>query len=146
VSRKLLAFLCHSSHDKMAVRDLYRRLIHDGFSAWFDEEDLIPGQAWDTEIQEAVRASDVVIVCLSRSSITKEGYVQKEIRYTLDVAEEKPPGTIFLIPARLDECNVPGRLKDVHWVDLFKDQGYEKLLKALRKRGKALGVVASTPV
>jgi hypothetical protein len=145
VSRKLLAFLCHSSHDKIAVRDLYGRLIRDGFSAWLDEEDLIPGQAWDTEIRKAVRASDVVIVCLSRSSITKEGYVQKEIRYALDVAQEKPPGTIFLIPTRLDECNVPDCLKDVHWVDLFKEQGYEKLLKALRKRGEVLGVVAGDP-
>jgi hypothetical protein len=145
-SRKLLAFLCHSSQDKMAVRELYRRLNDDGFSAWLDEEDLIPGQAWDTEIQAAVRASDVVIVCLSRSSITKDGYVQKEIRYALDVAEEKRPGTIFLIPARLDECSVPERLKGVHWVDLFKDQGYEKLMKALRKRGEALGVVASIPI
>jgi hypothetical protein len=146
VSRKLLAFLCHSSQDKMAVRELYRRLVHDGFSAWFDEENLIPGQAWDTEIQAAVRASDVFIVCLSRSSVTKDGYINKEIRYALDAAEEKAPGTIFLIPARLDECNVPERLKGVHWVDLFKDQGYEKLLKALRMRGEALGVIASTPV
>jgi hypothetical protein len=139
--RKLLAFLCHSSHDKMAVRKLYQQLIHDDFSAWFDEEDLIPGQEWDTEIRKAVRASDVVVVCLSRSSITKEGYVQKEIRYALDVAAEKPPGIIFLIPARLDECEVPERLKGWQWVDLYKDKGYERLLKALRKRGEALGLV-----
>jgi TIR domain len=123
----------------VAVRELYQRLIRDGFSAWFDEEDLIPGQAWDTEIRAAVRASDVVVVCLSQSSITKEGYVQKEIRYALDIAEEKRPGTIFLIPARLDECDVPERLKDVQWVDLFRSNGYERLLKALQKRGEALG-------
>jgi hypothetical protein len=129
------AFLCHSSQDKLAVRKLYQQLIDDGFSAWFDEEDLLPGQEWETEIRNAVRTSKVVVVCLSRSSITKEGFVQKEIRYALDVAAEKPPGIIFLIPARLDECEVPERLKDWQWVDLFKNNGYERLLKALRKRG-----------
>ncbi len=138
---KLRAFLCHSSPDKMVVRELYQRLIRDGFYAWLDEEDLIPGQEWDIEIRRAVRESDVVVVCLSRSSITKEGYVQKEIRYALDVAAEKPPGIIFLIPARLDECDVPERLKQWHWVDLFKDKGYERLTKALYKRGETLGAV-----
>ena len=134
---KLRAFLCHSSHDKMAVRKLYQQLIRDDFSAWFDEEDLLPGQEWETEIRKAVRASDVVVVCLSRSSITKEGYVQKEIRYALDVAAEKPPGIIFLIPARLDECEVPEGLKGWQWVDLYKDKGFERLLKALRNRGRS---------
>jgi serine/threonine protein kinase len=138
--RKLHAFLCHSSQNKMLVRQLYRRLIDDNFDAWLDEEELIPGQTWDSEIQVAVRQSDVVIVCLSHSSITKEGYMQKEMRYALDVAEEKPAGTIYLIPARLDECDIPERLKHVQWVDLFEEQGYERLLKALRKRGEALGV------
>jgi hypothetical protein len=87
----------------------------------------------------------VVIVCLSRSSITKEGYVQKEIRYALDVAEEKPEGTIFLIPARLDECEIPERLKSLHWVDLFKDPGYQKLLRALMIRAEALRVAFHRP-
>lgn len=132
--RKLRAFLCHSSQDKMAVRELHRQLIRDGFDAWLDEEDLIPGQARDAEIRKAVRDSDVAVVCLSRSSITKEGYIQKEIRYALDVADEKPAGTIYLIPGRLDECDVPEPLKHVQWVDLFKDQGYERLLEALRMR------------
>jgi len=118
----------------MAVRELHRQLIRDGFDAWLDEEDLIPGQARDAEIRKAVRDSDVAVVCLSRSSITKEGCIQKEIRYALDVADEKPAGTIYLIPARLDECDVPERLKHVQWVDLFKDQGYERLLEALRMR------------
>jgi hypothetical protein len=145
LSRKLRVFLCHSSQDKAAVRGLYQRLSDDDIEAWFDEESLIPGQAWDSEIQNAVRASDVVVVCLSRSSLTKEGYVQKEIWYALEVAKEKPEGTIFLIPAKLEECKVPDRLKDKHWVDLFKDPGYDRLLKALRIRAEALRVVAPAP-
>ena len=47
-------FLCHASHDKPAVLALYRRLKKDGFEPWLDEEDLIPGQDWETAIRKAV--------------------------------------------------------------------------------------------
>jgi hypothetical protein len=43
----LRVFLCHSSGDKQAVRDLYRRLRGDGLDPWLDEENLLPGQNWD---------------------------------------------------------------------------------------------------
>jgi hypothetical protein len=72
-----------------------------------DEEKLLPGQDWEAEIRKAVRGSHVVLVCISKSSLTKEGYVQKEIRHALDVADEKPDGTIFVIPVRLERCEVP---------------------------------------
>lgn len=91
-NRKLKVFLCHSKDDKPKVRELYHRLVADGFDPWFDEEKLMPGQEWDLEIRKAVRESDVVIVCLSKSSTTKAGYVQKEIRFALDVADEQLEG------------------------------------------------------
>jgi hypothetical protein len=64
-------FLCHSSGDKEHVRDLYRRLQRDGFTPWLDEEDILPGQGWEREIRRAIRASRCVLVCLSKSSVTK---------------------------------------------------------------------------
>jgi CRP-like cAMP-binding protein len=137
--RPLQVFLCHSSGDKPAVRELWERLrIEEGINPWLDEEDLLPGQDWGREIPKAVKASDVVIVCLSRSAISKAGYVQKEIRYALDVAEEQPEGTIFLIPLKLEECDVPERLRRWHWVDAHKPAGYERLMRALRLRASAV--------
>jgi len=72
----LRVFLCHATGDKPAVRKLYQRLCAEGIDAWLDEEKLLPGQDWRLEIPKAVRESDAVIVCLSRGSITKAGYVQ----------------------------------------------------------------------
>jgi TIR domain len=126
--------LCHASGDKTQVRDLYQRLTNDGFCPWLDEENLLPGQDWSQEISRAVRSSVVVLVCLSRSSIAKTGYVQKEIKYALDVADEQPEGSIFLIPVKLEDCEVPERLRRWQWVDLFEERAYERLLKALRTR------------
>jgi CheY-like chemotaxis protein len=144
--RRLRMFLCHSAGDKPAVRDLYRRLRADGVDPWLDEEALLPGQDWDREIRKAVRAADVILVCLSCGSVTKAGYVQKEIKFALDVADEQPEGTIFLIPLRLEECDVPERLSRWQWVDLFDARGYEDLMRALRLRAKDLGVTLTLPL
>jgi formylglycine-generating enzyme required for sulfatase activity len=139
-SRSLRVFLCHSSADKPAVRELYRRLHDDGLEPWLDEEDLLPGQDWQRAIPKAVRDSDVVLVCLSRNSINKAGYVQKEIKFALDVADEQPEETIFLIPLKLEECDVPERLSRWQWVNLFNPNGYERLRRALRVRATSLGL------
>jgi len=138
--RQLRVFLCHASGDKPAVRDLYHRLRADGIDPWFDEENLLPGQDWQLEIPKAVRSSDAVILCLSSRAITKAGYFQKEIKYALDVADEQPEGAIFLIPLRLEECDVPERLRRPHWVDFFLERGYERLLRALQARAESLGL------
>lgn len=131
-SRPLRVFLCHSSHDKPCVRGLYRKLLDDGFDPWLDEEKLLPGQNWQMEISRAVRTSDVIIVCLSPKAINKSGYVQKEIKYALDIADEQPEDKIFLIPLKLEECDVPERLHRWQWAELFKENGYERLMRAIR--------------
>jgi hypothetical protein len=84
--------------------------VSDGISPWLDEIDLLPGQKWRDEIPKAVRSSHAILICLSSQAVNKEGYIQKEIVYALDVAQEKPEGTIFLIPIRLEECDVPERI------------------------------------
>lgn len=134
---RLSVFLCHSSNDKPKVRGLFKQLRKDGFNPWLDEMSLLPGQDWQHEIPKAVRESDIVIVCLSKVSINKTGYVQKEIKYALDIADEQPEGAIFIIPLKLEECEVPVRLRKWHWVNLFTDDGYNLLIRSLRAREHA---------
>lgn len=128
-------FLCHSSNDKPKIMQLYNRLkLEKGMDVWIDVEKLLPGVEWDLEIRTAVRDSHIVLVCLSKNSINKEGYIQKEIRQALDVADEKPEGALFIIPLRLEECEVPDRLKKWQWLNFYEDDSYDKLLSSLRKR------------
>jgi TIR domain len=136
----LSVFLCHASEDKPAVRELYEKLQRDGFDPWLDEENLLPGQDWKYEISRAVRNSHVVLVCLSDNSVTKTGFVQKEIRVALDVADEQPEGAIFIIPAKLEECDVPDRLSTWQWVNIDEAGGYERLVAALLRRAIELGI------
>ena len=121
-----------------AVRALYARLTKDGVDAWLDKEKLLPGQDWELEIRKAVREADVVVVCLSKQ-FNQAGFRQKEVRLALDTAMEKPEGEIFIIPARLEECDTLESLRKWHWVDLFEDDGYEMLMRALRARADRIG-------
>jgi hypothetical protein len=139
-TRKLRVFLCHSSQDKPIVRELYQRLNAEGWiDPWLDEEKLLPGQDWDLEIEKAVEAADAVIVCLSSKSVTKEGYVQRELRFVLDIADYKPEETVFVIPMRLDDCPSPRRLRRWQYVDYFPDdehrqRSYQRLQQSLKLR------------
>jgi formylglycine-generating enzyme required for sulfatase activity len=141
--RPLKVFLCHAHSDKNAVRDLYLRLVKDGVDAWLDKEKLLPGQDWEREIRRAVREADIVVVCLS-NQFNQAGFRQKEVRLALDTAMEKTEGEIFIIPARLEECEAPENLLKWHWVDLFEENGYQNLLRAIAERARGIGKPASS--
>ncbi len=137
--RPLKVFLCHAHADRDPVRTLYTRLTNDGVDAWFDKEKLLPGQDWELEIRKAVREADVVVVCLSKQ-FNQRGFRQKEVRLALDTAMEMPEGEIFIIPARLEECDNLESLRKWHWVDLFEDDGYENVIRALSVRAEKIGI------
>ncbi|HJQ23433.1 MAG TPA: toll/interleukin-1 receptor domain-containing protein [Blastocatellia bacterium] len=139
-SRRLRIFLCHSSGDKVPVRKLYKRLSEKGFQPWLDEINLRPGQSWKKEIPKAVRESDVMLICLSPNSVNKKGYVQKEIKFGLGVADEQPEDAIYLIPVKLEECSIPEMLTDWQAVNLYDEGGFDRLLDALEERAEALSI------
>lgn len=136
--RPLKVFLCHAHTDKPKVRELYRYLKKRGIQPWFDEEDLVGGQDWQVEIPKAIATSDAIIICLTKNSIDREGYIQKEIKFALDKALEMPEGRIFLIPVKFEECEVPFTLSRYQWVDLTVESGYAKMMKALKFRASQL--------
>jgi hypothetical protein len=127
-------FLCHSWGNKGIVREFYEWLRKQpDVRIWFDEVSLLPGQNWQREIRSEVRASDMVIVCLSREAVQKRGYVHKEIRIALDEASKRPEGSIYIVPVKLDDCEVPSRLARWHCVELANDKTYSQLKRLLRQ-------------
>lgn len=138
--RPLKVFLCYAHADRDAVRGLYNHLTQDGVDAWLDKAKLLPGQDWELEIRKAVREADVVVVCLS-NQFNQRGFRQKEVRLALDTAMEIPEGEIFIIPARLEECDTLESLRRLHWVDLFEDNGYKKLKQSLGLRAEQVDAI-----
>jgi hypothetical protein len=130
--KTLLVFISHASEDNAAAKRLAKRLKDDGFDPWLDLDRLLPGQDWNLEIEKAMRASGAILLCFSEESVAKESYIQKEYKRAMRIQEEKPEGTIFVIPLRLDKCELPFFIREIQWVDY--PEGYEKLIVALQVR------------
>ena len=132
-------FLAHASEDKPAVLALYNRLKQAGYKPWLDKKNLIAGQIWRDEIPKAIKASQIFLACLSGKSANKQGYIQRELRIALDTFGEMLPGTIFFIPMRLEECEIPDlrmsevglNLRDIHRLDYWEEDGFEQLERAI---------------
>lgn len=135
-NKPLKVFISYSSGDREQVQKVYEHLLALGADPWYDQEDLLPGQNWDMEIRKGLDEADMILLCLSKKSVNKEGYVQKELRLAVDRGLEMPDGRIFLIPARLEECDLPFSLKSYQWVDLFTPNGMDRLVKSLNIRAE----------
>ena len=146
--RPLRVFLSCSAHDLNAARAYYEKFRATGWiQPWLEEENLLSGQDPRLEIEKAVRNADAVLVFLSSRSVSQEGQIQRQLKLALDVADEKPEGTVFVIPIRLDNCSLPHRLGTWKPVDAFptdqQERAYERVLASLRLRAES--VTGQTP-
>lgn len=140
LARRLRVFISYAKEDTVSAQNLCSKLKNDGIDTWIDEEKLMGGKDWKLEIQKEIRDSHIILVLLSTNAVSKRGFIQKEIKIALDYADEHPEGVVFLIPARLDDCEVPIRISEkFQWVDLFKDNGYKKLIRSLSDKANSLG-------
>lgn len=120
-------FLSYARPDVATVQAFYRRLQSAGIAVWMDVESIRAGEEWDLAIKRALRTSQLVIVFLSNSAVSREGYLQTEILEVLELSKRKPPGEVFLIPVRLDDCPIHPRLEHFHCVSLLDSDAWVRL-------------------
>ena len=129
-------FLCSYIDDTPIVTKLYQRLQADGFNIWWSEEDLLPGHDPQFIVSQAVRQSRAILICLSPTAQLNTGDFWQIFNWALDEAKKQPDGSIFIIPIRLYNSELPQRLSNIAPLDYFGDptsqeRQYQKLLKAL---------------
>ncbi len=131
-------FICYAREDLDIARRVYQDLQRSGVDAWLDTENLMAGQKWELIIQQAMKNSSYVLILLSRCSVSKRGFIQNEIRHALKLSDSFPTSAIFIIPARLEDCEPPDELHGLQWVDLFPDYeaGFAKLLPVFAPEGR----------
>jgi hypothetical protein len=136
---KVQIFLSYAREDFERVSEFYDRLYYAGFKPWMDKKDILPGERWEHSLWKALHDSDFILVCLSKNSVNKRGFLQRELREALDKWKEKLEDDIYLIPIRFEDCEVPESLREFEWVNLYENNGWMLLLKAIYKGIERLG-------
>lgn len=128
-------FISYAREDLETAKKLRDDIEKAGIKTWLDKEDLLPGQVWQAVISEKIKESDYFIALLSSRSLSKRGYVQKELKIAWGALGEFPEGKIFIIPVRIEDCKPQDeRLNNLHQADLFPtyEDGLEKILHTLK--------------
>lgn len=117
-------FLSYASEDRRAAQLIRDALPGFGMEVWYDESDLVGGDAWDQKIRGQIRACDYFMPVISAHTEARhEGYFRREWRLaverTLDMADDH----VFLLPVVIDEtpesgARVPERFRSVQWLRL----------------------------
>lgn len=127
-------FISYAREDAAIANALYLHLKEAGVEAWLDTQRLLGGQQWAAEVRRAIRGCRYFVALLSAQSVSKRGYVQKELKYALDMLDEFPVSEVFIVPVRLDDCSPRHeRLRELQWVDLFPSysEGFRSVLRSI---------------
>jgi len=131
-------FLSYSHSDSTRVELLRRDLIAKGLDLWWDHQ-ILPGEAWELAIRTAIEQSAAFVVCFSKNvdAKTRSGIFPEVLR-ALEIYRQLRPGSIFLIPIRLNECDIPRftidgtrDLADLQHEDLFPDSRWNEAIDRL---------------
>jgi hypothetical protein len=127
-------FISYSRHDSDAANALADTLSKAGLSVWLDCNAIREGDAFDTQIEEAITQSSVVIVVWSKHSV-KSHWVRAEAAYALSKHK--------LLPISMDRSEPPLQFIQIQTIDFrywdrtSKHRAFQQLAAALAKRLQA---------
>ena len=102
-------FISYAHEDIELAQRLYRDLSNAGINPWLDDQSLSAGEKWEPKIWEAIKSSRYFIPLLSRNSVMKKQFVQREFKTALDVLGEIRKSDVFIMPVRLDDIEITDR-------------------------------------
>jgi hypothetical protein len=148
------AFVSYVREDADAIDRLCSFLEAAGVPYWRDRKSLGIGDIWKSTIRDAIKADSLAfIACFSTNSVAKnKSFMNDELLVAVDEFRLRPPGKTYLIPVRLDDCEMPahelggGRtLRDVNYIDLFGDEYTENAIKLVEAIKKVMGLDTVDP-
>ena len=124
-------FLSYSRPDSSTVQALAAALEEKGVSVWIDRSGIEEGDAYDTQIEEAIAQTRVVIVVWSQHSV-RSHWVRAEAAYALSKHK--------LLPIAIDKSEPPLQFHHIQtigfdgWNGAGHDEAFTRLLTVLAKR------------
>jgi hypothetical protein len=113
-------FLSHNGKDKPAVEQIARLLRDEhNIKAWLDKWNLVPGEAWQDAIEDALDDCQTVAVFLGPSGIGP--WENEEMRSAIEDRVQDPQRRVIpvLLPGAPDnkDLDLPRFLRRATWVD-----------------------------
>ena len=90
------------SPDSEFAERLANDLRSAGVSLWFDQYDILPGDRWDSAVQNALKSSPWLLVVLSPHSVASEN-VMDEVAEALKLGKK-------VVPVLHLQCEIPFRI------------------------------------
>lgn len=137
---QLKVFISYAREDLSEVFSIKEVLVQNDISPWLDVDRILPGEKWDLKIREGLEEADFVIICLSRNSVNKRGYLQREARLVFSALEEFLDDDIYIIPILLEPCDVPLKFKEYQWLSKFHPGWELQLIKSIEEGTQRRGI------
>ena len=119
---RVSVFLSYASENREAARLLRDALASHGLDVWYDENELLGGDAWDQKIRRQIRECTYFMPVISaQTEARREGYFRREWRLAVDRSHDMADDAMFLIPVAIDAtpeigARVPERFTSVQWL------------------------------
>jgi hypothetical protein len=126
--------LCHAFEDKKVVRCVYDALQESGFEVWLDSESVLGEQDWEPDMADWLRQAACMLVFLSKNSVRKIGSTQHEFGQLIHAWKNMPEGTVYTIPIRINDCQIPDLLSRLDHIDFFADHGMDDIIHCLNAK------------
>jgi TolB-like protein/Tfp pilus assembly protein PilF len=121
-------FLSYASQDAEAAKRICDALRTAGVEVWFDQNELVGGDAWDQKIRKQIRDCALFVPIISPATNARaEGYFRLEWKLAVDrshlMADDQP----FLFPISIGDitdatARVPDKFREVQWTRLRLDE------------------------
>ena len=102
-----LVFISYARDDAEAAGRLYHDLRKLGLQPWLDRESLRAGEKWRPAISTAIEGSRFFVALISSRSVSRRGYLHKEVAEALEVLDQLPESESFLIPSTPRRLRAP---------------------------------------
>ncbi|ETR68219.1 MAG: hypothetical protein OMM_10746, partial [Candidatus Magnetoglobus multicellularis str. Araruama] len=117
------AFLSYSHKDSQFVEELYRRLVRDGVSCFFDKSSILWGDNWVMALEKGLDQADFLVMVLSPHYIESEW---GKLEYTTTMLDDPNNVKRKMKPLLLTHCDIPRFLKPIQLIDVSSSALFEQ--------------------
>ncbi|MBI5769880.1 MAG: TIR domain-containing protein [Verrucomicrobia bacterium] len=117
-------FLSYARGDSATVLRIAEALRASGVEVWFDQNELVGGDAWDAKIRGQIATCALFVPVISANTQARlEGYFRLEWKLAANRSHTMAEERTFLLPVVIDatrdaEAKVPAEFKAVQWTRL----------------------------